>query len=865
MLRPVLIVFGFATLLLGLMASVDLPNQKPRLAVELGGVEGLRIDATHPAAVNAPDVLQLGDRIIELAGRSVLNGSHLFFGLDGHRVGDRVELVVDRAGQPTRVWAVLVPSLSTGFLIVNFGVALLVWAFAMLIISKSSLPVSNVFYWMAMSLSMILFIYFPENRLLFSGGQHVSNFFGNGLIPLTSALFLHFALIYPDGYRKRWMRWLPLPIHSLALVTGAGLVFLLTQARSSMSPADVTSYLTLVDRILPIELALFFLAGLVVLILQFRASRTPSARKQISWLFWGFALGASPYLLLFELPKSFGLEPVLQEWLTILFFVCAPSAFFVSVVRHQMLAVNVVVRRSLVYSLLTIFVVSLYLALISLVDLLTVRYWGQTTPWLRVVVVLMLAAAFEPARRLAQALVDRLFYRAQQDQSRGLIDFSRELAHSLDLYQLSTSMHEMLDRLLPIESMVVFTADDGMATELVPHDELEGRKPLQIRLENLPGLTGTADSGAFAPVSLPEELAGTDMLVPLKVEDRLAGVLALGPKRSGGGFSADEHRFVKAVAAQTAVAFDRARAFKVIQDMNVSLEQKVWKRTQQLAQANDRLAEQYEQLKQLNDMKEALTRMVVHDLKNPVSTILLGLEFLDRSQVGDLPDNVTSTLNIISSTALEIQDLIANLLDVYRMEAGELQLTRSPVPLQELFDEGVRRVKILAQYRRVQIMTRVDLDLSPELDRDLLIRVLVNLLTNAVKHSRREGVIELVATVSKGGSGRSMVEIAVTNSGLAIPADLQERVFEKFFQAEAKKTGVIAGTGLGLAFCKLVVEAHGGRIWVESPVPGRQDGACFSMALPELAAEKVADPVESAEPSVSGSGGPGPNPQSTEG
>ncbi len=835
MTRTILIVVGVAFLVVGIAAAVALPEQRPRLPVELGGASGFEVRGQHPERPTADHSLRAGDRLLEIDGHAPPSKFWFDFYLDGKRVGDTVDLVVERDGRPVHAQSKLVRSLSTMLLVINFLVSVCVWAFAMLVLLWArSLREAAIFAWTGTSLAVVMLVYWPENDLGFEGGQWLSLVLSNMLYPLTVTFLLHFALIYPEGWWRRWMRWLAPLIYLPALAVGACLVALLPPARQGLDPQAVQAFQVVFERALPIQLAVYFLLGLAAFAVSYRRTAREDSRQRLKWLFWGFGVAVSPHLLLYELPKAFGASPLIPEYVGYLFVPFGPVAFFISVVRHRLFDVNVVIRRSLVYSLLTIFLVSVYLMLVGLGDWLTVNWLGHQAAWLRVVVVLLLAAAFEPARRTTQKVVDRIFYRTQHDQRVALLEFSRRLAHTLDIYKLAGTLKELLDQVMPMERFIVFTAGDDEVVEVRPRDgEESSPDPLRIPLEHLPGLAGRVDSGAFEPRALPNQLGGIAMLVPLKVEERLAGLLALGPKRDGIGFKGDDHRFIKALAAQTAVAFDRARAFKVIQDMNVSLEQKVWKRTQQLAEANDRMAEQFEQLQQLNEMKEALSRMVVHDLKNPVSTILLGLEFLDRSEVGELPPNVSSTLGIISSTAQEIQDLISNLLDVYRMETGELNLTRAATPLGELFDEGIRRVKVLAQYRRVQMLSRADGDLAPELDRDLMIRVLVNLLTNAVKHSRRDGVVELTATGSAGkGSPQGELEIAVTNGGPIIPPELQARVFEKFFQVEAKKTGVIAGTGLGLTFCRLVVEAHGGDIRVDSPVPGREDGARFVVTLP---------------------------------
>jgi len=248
-----------------------------------------------------------------------------------------------------------------------------------------------------------------------------------------------------------------------------------------------------------------------------------------------------------------------------------------------------------------------------------------------------------------------------------------------------------------------------------------------------------------------------------------------------------------------------------------------------LAEVNDRLLEQYHKLKELDELKEAMTRMIVHDLRNPVSTIMLGLDFIDHIDAGGLDDEVRHALEVIRNTAAEMKDLIGDMLDINRMESGNLLLDRQTVQVGSLVEESAKRLLVMARARKVEIRAGVEENVTVDVDVALMTRVLVNLLANAIKFSSREGVIELSARIL-GGDGDRQVCLEVTNSGPIIPAELHDKIFEKFFQAKGGNTG-FSGIGLGLVFCKMVLQAHGGHVELRSPAPDRSDGARFSAIL----------------------------------
>jgi signal transduction histidine kinase len=835
MRRRLAVGLGLLLLGLGILASLDLPNQRPRLGVALGGRDGLEVrEAPESSGLQGGAGLQVGDRLLSLEGRPLPDGGYLGFVLDGRRVGEAVELELERQGRRVRVRAELTRSLDLGLLIINFISGLLLWSFGMLLALQGAGIGNRLFFQTAMCFSGVMFLYWPENPMLLPHGEKLAWILNFACAPLSAALLAHFTLVYPEDRRGRVRRNLTPLLYLPALVLGVLGITWLARARASLAPDEVARYLTLLGRVVSGHQILLLALSLGILGRSFARAQEEGSRLRLKWLFWGLALGLLPQVLARELPGALGLAPWLPEHVTYVCIWAAPIAFYISVRRYRLLDVDLVIQRSLVYSLVTAFVVATYLGLVWLGDFITQHLWGEASTAVRVVVVLLLAAAFSPARALAQRLVDRALFRQQTDQRAALLGFSRFLAKVPDLDGLRSALAELLRRVMSTERLRVLVADGAgqVLHELQPPEQAGRQEPARVEAASLDLLDAGARSGAFTPEVIPTDLRGTEMLVPLRTEGRLVGLLTLGPKSSGLAYTDEERGFVNAVGAQTAVAFDRARALKRLQEVNQRLEQMVFERTQQLAQANDRLAEQYCRLQQLDDMKESLTRMVVHDLKNPVATILLGLEILEHGSMEDVPPQVASTLEIISTTMRDIQDLVANLLDVHRMEVGELALEKGPVDLRGLLEESARRVEVVARFRQVRVAVQLEARGRLHADRALLVRLLVNLLTNAVKYAHRATEVELA--VAPGPDGGAL--LSVTNRGAVIPSALHERIFEKFFQVDGRGSGPFASTGLGLTFCKLVAEAHGGRIRVESPPADRSDGARFAVWLPGLAA-----------------------------
>jgi signal transduction histidine kinase len=225
-------------------------------------------------------------------------------------------------------------------------------------------------------------------------------------------------------------------------------------------------------------------------------------------------------------------------------------------------------------------------------------------------------------------------------------------------------------------------------------------------------------------------------------------------------------------------------------------------------------------------LKEELSAMVVHDLKNPVNGILMMVQLALRKGT-DLPETHRSYLQQIDLTCREMMRLIQNLLEISKIEEGKMPITIEPVVLAELVDEVLVEHRLLA----AQAGRRLEVDVSTALpavaaDRALLRRVLANLIGNAVRHSGSP-VVHVEARPDADGA---RMLLAVRDEGRGIPASQHARIFEKFASVRRSATDEpFRDTGLGLPFCKLAVDQMGGDLSLAS---GVDTGSTFVVTLP---------------------------------
>ncbi len=268
-------------------------------------------------------------------------------------------------------------------------------------------------------------------------------------------------------------------------------------------------------------------------------------------------------------------------------------------------------------------------------------------------------------------------------------------------------------------------------------------------------------------------------------------------------------------------------------DQCVALVVDIAKRKRAEALLNDAFGElktAHDDLQRAEGMRDSLTQMLVHDLRTPLTTMLLSLDLL-RSTIEESPHIDAMQREMIELSlrgSNQLLELVNELLDIAKMEDGELKIEREIVEIAALFDGAQESVASQLQSANVELKREIAPDaVTVQADADLIRRVLVNLLGNAIKFTPQGGTIEIGAANEPNGW-----EFWVRDQGPGIAPQHRERIFEKFGQVEMRAQGDRPSTGLGLTFCRLAVEAHGGRIWVESEL-GEGSIFRFTLAQPD--------------------------------
>jgi PAS domain S-box-containing protein len=227
--------------------------------------------------------------------------------------------------------------------------------------------------------------------------------------------------------------------------------------------------------------------------------------------------------------------------------------------------------------------------------------------------------------------------------------------------------------------------------------------------------------------------------------------------------------------------------------------------------------------KNLERLRDDLIRAMVHDLRNPLGSISLSMDLLRLELASTLTAEQLNTFETGEHSVQQIIKLVNSILDINRLESGEMPLKREQVSLQKIAAEALKTQVLIARKKRVVLQENIPPNLPAlMIDEELMRRVFQNLLDNAVKFSLDDGLVEIGAEYNL--TEREVI-VSVRDNGPGVQDDVKNRLFEKFATGNVQSRG----SGLGLAFCRLVVEAHGGRIWLDDEV---KTGTTISLSIP---------------------------------
>lgn len=301
-------------------------------------------------------------------------------------------------------------------------------------------------------------------------------------------------------------------------------------------------------------------------------------------------------------------------------------------------------------------------------------------------------------------------------------------------------------------------------------------------------------------------------LVPIIYNEQVIGVINVTEKIGSDIFRNEERDILLHIVGHVIIALENHRL------------------AESLKKSHAIVTKKNKDLKKLEKLRTELFNMLIHDLKGPISEIVANLDILSYT----LSDENLSFVETAKNGCDTLYSMISNLLDISRLEEGKLPLIVEDINPKELIRESLARLLVSVRSKELKIIEDVPQceDVTFPADRSLLIRVLQNLLTNAIQHSPHGKNVTIGYQYKQNGE----IEFYVKDDGPGIPVSLQESIFDKYTQIAKKSDGRMYTAGLGLAYCRMAVQAHGGTIGVQS------DGQKGSIFLFKISGKRIKIP-----------------------
>jgi len=492
----------------------------------------------------------------------------------------------------------------------------------------------------------------------------------------------------------------------------------------------------------------------------------------------------------------------------------------IAIVRYHLLDIRLVVRKSLVYLLMSAVVALPYVGVLSLSNSFLA---SRVEPWwLQALTLVVMAFVLQPLHSWAQQMVDRIFYRGRYDFLKALEDFSLEVHSIRDLNQLSGSLVKLIARALQSTSVLLLLPSISEQYDVIAsigaNDfklALNRRGPLirwmQVNKSILhyPELDIIPQLQSLTANDIDElKRIKAELFVPLMTKEKeVIGVLIVGQKLSHQPYSEEDERLLLAVVSRMAVELENAHLLATEGALRRELQEETKRKTEFL-------------------------HNVAHELKTPLTAIIASSDVLEQQLSLTTTGKTNQLLRLarnISRSSLKMNDRVTELLDFARMQTAGLQVQFHPLNIESVITDVSSLLSIVFSDKEQSLKLEIA-DSLPQVmaDRDRVEQILTNLLSNANKFSPKGSNITLRARMAD-----KKVTVEIMDSAPALSMEEMEKLFSPYYRGEdIDERGRIPGLGLGLSISKKLVELQHGEIWVKSE-PAR--GNTFAFSLPVAA------------------------------
>jgi signal transduction histidine kinase len=588
-------------------------------------------------------------------------------------------------------------------------------------------------------------------------------------------LLLHFFLVLPE--ERAWLRNNPL-VYLIYLPAAITLILYPLIGYANGQPVLWFRSFRL------LEFGVGLLAAAGVAVFNYFRAVSPRTRQQTKIVLVSCLAAVVPFLILGILPEAIWGQTILPPGFSILFIVFIPLGMGYAVVTQKLMDIDIVIRRSIIYGLITVIMA----AILSAAIFLTMAFQESLGVLGQIIIALALGGItvvlFGPTKKGIEILVDKFFYKDRYDYRQIIQSLSISLNLLKDFTDVSRLIVGTAVQTLNLAGGCLFFKAQPGSYQVSAAQGIFADTDKQKQLLTLPP---QRSSGIEFPNSASTVCSDLAFLIPLTVGEKEVGILCLSQKLSRQDFSSDDVYLLQGLASVAAISL---RSAMLLRDVS---------------------------------MRDTFISVASHELRTPLTSILGYAELLLHRD----PPSVTRKrwLKNILDNSQRVNVMVDDLLNVSRIQSGKVSIKLERVRLSDVLGETLSLAK--ESTNKHEFVVDIESDLPDVfVDRDKLSHVVGNILSNAVKYSPNGGHITLSA---HNDQERRRLVVSIADEGIGIgPAD-KDLLFTTFHRIQRPETQGIRGSGLGLYIAKEWVEAMGGEIWLESRL---NKGSTFFVAIP---------------------------------
>ena len=758
------------------------------------------------------NVFAVGDTISTIEGNSFSGWEEVELYLDGQNLDDIISVELIKNGKLKKFPVKLLNYYTPFDLIMIIIVGFVFISLAIFVRIKAPDNISaTMFHLASLGLGIVI---------IMSGGNYVAPPLGYGYVNRIIWLFAYnfmpvFFISLTNSFTGK-----PIPgskklvslLYLIGIVNAFILSYLFLTSTLGGNIEQMKDYVWYYNSIFRLFVMTCVIMAITICIRAYTLSKTLQDRQKLKWLLLGFFIGPFSFIIFWILPIFLLGHSILPEAVVLLFLIAVPVTFGIAIVKHQFMDIDVIIRRSVVYSIILAIIILVYIGLTSIITL----FVNDVNPAIpSVITALLVAILLQPLKNTIQKFVDKKFFRLEYNYREEQIKFIADIKDSNDVQSLADKIVTLTDKLIPIHKVAFFSlrkpdnrliilAQKGfniLINRSIKFDtkKLNSDLSLPIALDDLVEKEVEVESAEIKVF----KRWGMALIFPVKSPSgQVHGFIVLGEKKSEARYFKEDISLLNSVSSTAALTIDRI----------------------QLQEELIREQLESERLEELNKLKSYFVSSVTHELKTPLTSITMFSELLQNSKHISEKKSV-EYLQIIEGESDRLRRLIDNVLDFAKIEKGIKTYTFTSASLNDIVERAVKSVEYQFKMAKMLLIKNISKEkIRVNADPDAVEEAVLNLLSNAIKYSPVKSETTIATFMQNGYAA-----VDVKDNGAGISDEDVENIFVPFFRTKDTKLVKAEGTGLGLAIVKHIMDAHRGKVVVKTKIG---EGSKFTLLFP---------------------------------